>query len=65
MYTLHKENTKPEAEAYIKELLDDYDVTVNKSQLKRIDSSVLIVSCNRRHWCCLLDANAGKKKLSG
>ena len=57
VYILHKECTALEVESYIKEELDDDDVTVIKRPLKRTDSSGFSVSCHRRYRDCLLDAS--------
>ena len=63
VYNLHKECTALEVEAYIKEVLDDDDVTVIKPQLKRTYSSGFIRSCNRRHRDSLLDASTWEENM--
>ena len=63
VYNLHVDCTATEIEAYIKDILDDDDVNVEKPQLRRTDSSAFIVTCQRRHRDCLLDANTWEENV--
>ena len=54
VYNLHVDCTAAELESYIKEMLDDDEIQVEKLQLKRTDSSAFIVSCHNRHYDSLL-----------
>ena len=54
MYNLPVDCTAAELESYVKEMLDDDEIQVEKLQLKRTDSSEFIVSCHNRHYDSLL-----------
>ena len=58
VYNLHVDYTAAELEAYVKEILEDEDVTVNKPQLRRTDSSAFVVVCQRRHYETLMSADS-------
>ena len=63
VYNLHTECTAAEVEAYVKELIEDDDVTVEKSKLKRTESSAFIVTCKRRHQDTLLQPDSWEENV--
>ena len=56
VYNLHGDYTAAELEAYVKKILEDEDVTVNISQLRRTNTSAFVVACHRRHYDKLMSA---------
>ena len=63
VYNPHVDCTVVGMESYVKKIIENDEVYVEKPELKRTGSSAFIVTCARRHYETLLDPGSWEEHI--